>query len=279
MPELPEVETVRRGIAPVLEGARFIRADARRPDLRVPIPENFSKALVGKRVRRVGRASKYLLIYMEDGLVMILHLGMSGKITLYNETDGPPPAPAKHDHLHFETDGGITMLFNDPRRFGLVVFSDEVTLDQHPLIAPMGPEPLANGFNSVYLTEQFARRKAPIKNILLDQKVIAGLGNIYVCEALYRAGVHPVRPANQVTEKETAALTSIIRDVINEAIAAGGSTLKDYAQVDGELGYFQHRFRVYGREGEPCLTKGCKSEIERIVQAARSSFFCPSCQP
>jgi len=279
MPELPEVETVRRGIAPVLEGTRFIRADARRPDLRVPIPENFSKALVGKRVRHVGRASKYLLIYMEDGLVMILHLGMSGKITLYNEADGPPPEPAKHDHLHFETDGGITMMFNDPRRFGLVVFSDETSLDQHPLIASMGPEPLANGFNSAYLGEQLARRKAPIKNILLDQKVIAGLGNIYVCEALYRAGVHPARPANKLTDKEISALTGIIRDVINEAIAAGGSTLKDYAQVDGELGYFQHRFKVYGRGGEPCLTKGCGSEIERIVQAARSSFFCPSCQP
>jgi len=278
MPELPEVETVRRGIAPVLEGQRLIMAKAMRADLRVPIPKNFSKALENKRVDRVDRRSKYLLIYMEDGLVLILHLGMSGRITLYNRQQQTPPPIGKHDHLVFETENGILMVFNDPRRFGMAVFGDAATINQHPLLKNMGPEPISNAFHPQYLEEAFKNRTGSIKNILLNQKIIAGLGNIYVCEALFRSGIHPTRAANSLSKKDIEALVPNIVSVIRQAIEAGGSTLKDYAQVDGDLGYFQHSFQVYGRENESCFHKECKDTVARIVQSSRSTFYCPTCQ-
>lgn len=278
MPELPEVETVRRGIAPVLEGAIFTKVVARRKNLRIPIPENFSSALTGKKVLSVGRRSKYILLYIEDGPVVILHLGMSGKVTLYKHEKAGVPKLGKHDHLIFDTDSGMRMIYTDPRRFGLITFADPDTLEDHALLASMGPEPLSNSFHADYLRDKLANRKSPIKNVLLDQKVIAGLGNIYVCEALFRSHINPERHATSLSEKDIESLVPIINDIIREAIASGGSTLKDYAQVDGELGYFQHSFQAYGREGKPCLSQGCSGTIERIAQSGRSTFYCKSCQ-
>jgi formamidopyrimidine-DNA glycosylase len=278
MPELPEVETVRRGIAPVLEGARFLKVQARRKDLRIPIPDDFSFELTGKKIIKVGRRSKYILIHIEDGPVVILHLGMSGKVTLYKLDEGATPEIGKHDHLIFETDGGMRMIYTDPRRFGLVTFADPDKLDEHPLLASMGPEPLSNSFHSDYLMEKLAKRKSPIKNVLLDQKIIAGLGNIYVCEALFRAHINPERHAATLNKREVEALVPIINDIIREAIAAGGSSLKDYAQVDGELGYFQHQFQAYGREDQACINQGCGGTIDRIAQSGRSTFYCKRCQ-
>ncbi len=275
---MPEVETVRRGIAPVLEGAKFTKVTARRKNLRIPIPEDFSSALTGKKVLSVGRRSKYILIYIEDGPVVILHLGMSGKVTLLKLNKDTDTELGKHDHLIFDTDTGMRMVYTDPRRFGLVTFADPDTLESHALIANMGPEPLSNSFHADYLKEKLANRKSPIKNVLLDQKVIAGLGNIYVCEALFRARINPERQANTLSDDEVEALVPIINDIIREAIASGGSTLKDYAQVDGELGYFQHSFQAYGREGKSCLNQGCSGTILRIAQSGRSTFYCKSCQ-
>ena len=278
MPELPEVETVRRGIAPILEGARFKSVCARRKDLRIAIPNDFSAALTGKKIMKVGRRSKYILLHMQDGPVVILHLGMSGKVTLCKLGEGTVPEIGKHDHLVFETDGGVRMVYNDPRRFGLVTFADPDALEDHPMLASMGPEPLSNSFHAAYLSDKLTTRKSPIKNVLLDQKVIAGLGNIYVCEALLRARISPVKLACHLSENDVSLLVSVINDVIREAIEAGGSTLKDYAQVDGELGYFQHCFRAYGREDEVCLNDGCSGTIARITQSGRSTFYCPGCQ-
>ena len=278
MPELPEVETVRRGIAPVLEGAKLVKVMARRKNLRIPIPDNFSAALTGKKILKVGRRSKYILLYIEDGPVVILHLGMSGKVTLYNLAGSHVPEFGKHDHLIFETECGMRMVYNDPRRFGLVTFAELDNLDDHPLLASMGPEPLTNSFHADYLGDKLARRKSPIKNALLDQKIIAGLGNIYVCEALFRAHINPERHACKISHHEIDMLVPIINDIIREAIAAGGSTLKDYAQVDGELGYFQHSFQAYGREHQPCLNQDCSGTIVRIAQSGRSTFYCKSCQ-
>lgn len=278
MPELPEVETVRRGIAPVLEGAKFTKVTARRKNLRIPIPENFSSALTGKKIIKVGRRSKYILMHIEDGPVVILHLGMSGKVTLYSLDKDSVPELGKHDHLIFDIDNGMRMVYTDPRRFGLVTFADPDILETHPLLASMGPEPLSNSFHADYLRDKLAKRKSPIKNVLLDQKIIAGLGNIYVCEALFRAHINPERSAVTLSEKNIETLIPIINDIIREAIASGGSTLKDYAQVDGELGYFQHSFQAYGREGKPCLNQGCGDTIVRIAQSGRSTFYCKSCQ-
>ncbi len=278
MPELPEVETVRRGIAPVLEGAKFTKVVAHRENLRLPIPANLSSALTGKKILSVGRRSKYILLHMQDAPVVILHLGMSGKVTLYNLDEGPVPELGKHDHLVFETDGAMRMVYNDPRRFGLITFASADKLDDHPMLANMGPEPLSNSFHSEYLVEKLAKRKSPIKNTLLDQKIIAGLGNIYVCEALFRAQINPERHGCALSGKELERLVPIINDVIREAIEAGGSTLKDYARVDGELGYFQHSFQVYGREDQACLNQDCSDTIVRIAQSGRSTFYCKSCQ-
>lgn len=278
MPELPEVETVMRGLAPVMEGVRLDKVRAFVPKLRVDIPARFEERLSGNKVIQLRRRSKYILIECEDGLIAILHLGMSGRVSIHASGSGKPPRE-KHDHVTFLTERGDLVVFNDPRRFGLIVFSDSETIQDHALIKDIGPEPLGNRFDADYLWSRLKTRKSPIKTTLLDQKVVAGLGNIYVCEALWRAGIHPTRRADKVRKHEVEKLVPIIRDVLNEAIAAGGSTLKDYAQVSGELGYFQHNFKAYGREGEACLAKDCSGMIERIVQSNRSTFFCPICQP
>ncbi|WP_321395470.1 bifunctional DNA-formamidopyrimidine glycosylase/DNA-(apurinic or apyrimidinic site) lyase [Emcibacter sp.] len=278
MPELPEVETVCRGIAPVLEGRVLTGVLQRRPDLRFPFPEKFAERLQGQRVDRISRRAKYILAHLSSGEVLIIHLGMSGRMTLVPAAEKEAQALGKHDHVVFDTDRGDRVVFNDPRRFGLMDLCPEEDLSNHKLFAGMGPEPLGNEFDDLYLSEKFRGRKTPVKNALLDQKVVAGLGNIYVCEALFYAGISPKRQAASVTGKRAARLVPVIRDVLQRAIAAGGSTLKDYARVDGELGYFQHNFAVYGREGEICLKEGCGHEIRRIVQSGRSTFYCPACQ-
>ncbi|NVJ98512.1 MAG: bifunctional DNA-formamidopyrimidine glycosylase/DNA-(apurinic or apyrimidinic site) lyase [Alphaproteobacteria bacterium] len=277
MPELPEVETVRRGLVPVLEGATIKKAVANRPDLRLPIPADFSARLTGNRIERLTRRSKYILIECADGLVVILHLGMSGRVTI-TPAGTPAPIIGKHDHIVMETERGDIIIYNDTRRFGILTFTSLQDMDTHPLLKDIGPEPLGNQFNLDVLNTGLRGRKSNIKAALLDQKLVAGLGNIYVCEALWRAGISPKRTAHSVAGKRAERLLPIIRDVLTAAIAAGGSTLKDYAQVDGELGYFQHSFQAYGREGEDCLKPGCGGTVSRIVQSNRSTFYCPSCQ-
>ncbi|WP_417462369.1 bifunctional DNA-formamidopyrimidine glycosylase/DNA-(apurinic or apyrimidinic site) lyase [Kordiimonas sp.] len=277
MPELPEVETVRRGLAPVLEGVVIKSAVARRPDLRIPIPLDFSARLTDNKVERLTRRSKYILIECTDGLIVILHLGMSGRVTI-TPAGADVPEPGKHDHIILATERGDHIFYNDTRRFGMVTFTTSEDMATHPLIKNIGPEPLGNAFNTDVLNDGLTGRKSSIKAALLDQKLVAGLGNIYVCEALWRAGIHPARTAHSVTGEGASRLVPVIRDVLNEAIEAGGSTLKDYARTDGELGYFQHSFKAYGREGEGCSKPGCGGTVERIVQQGRSSFFCGTCQ-
>ncbi|WP_308910841.1 bifunctional DNA-formamidopyrimidine glycosylase/DNA-(apurinic or apyrimidinic site) lyase [Pseudokordiimonas caeni] len=276
MPELPEVETVTRGLSPVLVGRTLARVEAHAPTLRLPVPADFATRLTGRQVRGLSRRSKYMLMEMDDGLVMIWHLGMSGRVQIMADAGAPPRA--KHDHIIFVTDAGHRVVFNDARRFGLVAFTDVNAAAAHPLLARIGPEPLGNGFDADILSAGLKGRSGPIKTALLDQTLVAGLGNIYVCESLWRAGISPRRTASTVAGKRAERLVPHIRDVLNEAIIAGGSTLRDHAQVDGELGYFQHRFEAYGREGEACRTAGCGGTIHRITQAGRSTFFCPSCQ-
>ncbi|WP_316013285.1 bifunctional DNA-formamidopyrimidine glycosylase/DNA-(apurinic or apyrimidinic site) lyase [Roseobacter sp. HKCCA0434] len=286
MPELPEVETVRRGLQPHMEGRVIARADVRRPDLRWPFPERMAERLTGARITRLGRRSKYLLADLDRGETLIVHLGMSGRMTIAApEGDAVPghfhhyhPAPEKHDHVVFDMEGGTRITFNDARRFGAMDLAATNALDTHRLIAVLGPEPFDNAFSEAYLAERLAGRATPIKAALLDQRIVAGLGNIYVCEALWRSGIAPTRQARDITRRQIDTLTRAIREVLEDAIAAGGSSLRDYRQADGELGYFQHSFAVYGREGEPCRTLGCTSPVERIVQSGRSSFHCPACQ-
>ena len=286
MPELPEVETVRRGLAPVMEGRTILRADVRRADLRWPFPPRMAERLTGARVVRLGRRSKYLLAQLDRDETLILHLGMSGRMLIAGPAGTAMPgafhhhhpAPEKHDHVVFDMEDGSRVTFNDARRFGAMDLVATDQLDAHPLIAVLGPEPFDNAFSDAYLAGRLKGRATPIKSALLDQRIVAGLGNIYVCEALWRAGISPMRQARDITPRQIATLTRVIRDVLNDAIAAGGSSLRDYRQADGELGYFQHSFAVYGREGEPCHTPGCHTPIERIVQAGRSSFHCPVCQ-
>lgn len=286
MPELPEVETVRRGLAPVLEGAVIARALVNRPDLRWPFPANMADRLTGRRVERLGRRSKYILADLDSGETLIIHLGMSGRMIV---SGGQPrhapgqfhhahPAAEKHDHVILETADGARVTFNDARRFGAMDLAATDAIDEHWLLAGIGPEPLGNAFDAVHLAAAFKGRRTPVKAALLDQKTVAGLGNIYVCEALHRAGISPRRHAGRIGRARIETLTRDIRDVLNEAIDAGGSSLRDYRQADGDLGYFQHRFRVYGREGEPCQTPDCQGIIRRIVQSGRSSFYCPVCQ-
>ncbi|KJZ21134.1 bifunctional DNA-formamidopyrimidine glycosylase/DNA-(apurinic or apyrimidinic site) lyase [Loktanella sp. S4079] len=282
MPELPEVETVKAGIAPAMEGQVIVQADINRPDLRWPFPENMSARLTGKRVLGLRRRSKYILADLDSGETLLIHLGMSGRMLVsgvkVGEFHHPHPAPAKHDHvvLHMENGGRVT--FNDARRFGAMDLLDTATQEDHWLIRDIGPEPLGNGFDETYLIERLKGKNTPIKSALLDQGIVAGLGNIYVCEVLFRAGIHPKRKAGQISAKRVATLVPVIREVLSEAIAAGGSSLRDFRQSDGELGYFQHVFRVYDQEGNECVTPGCKKTIQRIVQSGRSSFFCPQCQ-
>lgn len=279
MPELPEVETVRRGLALKLEGRVLVRVDQHRPNLRFPLPADFAARLTGRRVLSLDRRAKYILIRVDGGLVWMIHLGMSGSMVVKPD---PAGAPAAHDHLVFHTDDGWVVTYNDVRRFGFMDLFDESGLDSHPMLAALGPEPLGNGFHGAALSERLAGRRTPIKAALLDQSVVAGLGNIYVCEALFRAGIAPTRLADSVAGADSERLVPIIRDVLGEAIAAGGSTLRDFVQSDGELGYFQHNFRVYGREDEACVTCGQdgapEGRIRRIVQSGRSTFFCPRCQ-
>ncbi|NYS26594.1 bifunctional DNA-formamidopyrimidine glycosylase/DNA-(apurinic or apyrimidinic site) lyase [Rhodobacteraceae bacterium 2376] len=286
MPELPEVETVRRGLAPAMEGAAIARAEIRRPDLRWPFPPDMGPRLQGARVLRLGRRSKYLLAELDRGETLIVHLGMSGRMVVSGlaaphvpgRFHHHHPAPERHDHVVLDMDNGARITFNDPRRFGAIDLVATDALAAHPLLAALGPEPLGNGFNAAYLRARFAGRRAPVKAALLDQRIVAGLGNIYVCEALHRAGIAPRRAAGRISMPRIERLTDAIRATLRDAIDAGGSSLRDYRQADGELGYFQHSFRVYGREGAPCPSPDCAGTVRRIVQSGRSSFWCPRCQ-
>lgn len=282
MPELPEVETVRRGLSPAMEGQRILAAEIRRPDLRWPFPERMSERLAGARVLALRRRSKYLLADLDTGETLIVHLGMSGRM----QVDRAPVAgfhlpgggTDKHDHvvLHMET--GRTIVFNDPRRFGAMDLAPTDRIDAHWLLAKLGPEPLGNRFDEPYLVAAFANRRSPVKAALLDQRIVAGLGNIYVCEALHRAGIAPRRAAGRIAAARVRALVPVIRETLRDAIEAGGSSLRDYRQADGALGYFQHAFRVYDRAGAPCVTPRCPGRVARIVQSGRSTFHCPACQ-
>ncbi len=282
MPELPEVETVRRGLAPVMEGHRIDAARVNRPDLRWPFPPRMAERLTGARIDRLGRRSKYILADLSTGETLLIHLGMSGRMLISGQTPGrfhhDRTAPGKHDHVELDMDNGAHVTFNDARRFGAMDLIDTARAHDHWLLRDLGPEPLGNAFNEDYLVARLKGRMTPIKTALLDQRIVAGLGNIYVCEALHRAGISPRRKAGKISARRVASLVPIIRDVLNDAIAAGGSSLRDHRRTDGELGYFQHVFRAYGREGQPCPTIGCRGEIARIVQSGRSTFHCPQCQ-
>lgn len=275
MPELPEVETVCRGLALELEGRRLVHVEARRPDLRIALPPDLAARLTGRRVERVRRRAKYILVHMDDATVVLCHLGMSGRMTVGRDL-GPYE---RHDHVILRTDAGMEVRFNDARRFGLLTLTNETALEAHPLLAGLGPEPLGNTFDAVALSEKLAGRRSSIKAALLDQTVVAGVGNIYASEALFRAGIDPGRIAATVAGRRAERLVPAIRDVLADAIAAGGSSLRDYVQASGELGYFQHSFAVYDREGEPC--PGCTCDVaatggvQRIVQSNRSTFYCP----
>lgn len=282
MPELPEVETVRRGLAPSMEGQVIAQAEVNRPDLRWPFPDNMADRLTGAKVTALRRRSKYVLADLDTGETLIIHLGMSGRMTVSGDPLGQfhhdHPAPEKHDHVVFHMANGARITFNDPRRFGAMDLAATHALDNHWLINTIGPEPLGNTFNEDYLTARLAGKNTPIKTALLDQRIVAGLGNIYVCEVLHRARINPKRKAGGLSKPRVARIVPIVRDVLSEAIAAGGSSLRDYRQADGELGYFQHGFQAYDREGQPCQTPDCTGTIARIVQSGRSTFYCPKCQ-
>src|SRR5262245_8418092 len=300
MPELPEVETVRRGLAPVMEGARFTRVELNRPDLRVPLPKNFVKRLEGETVTGLGRRAKYLLADLSSGDVLMMHLGMSGSFRVAQEKHGPMHELAEaqtpgayyherstaraHDHIVFHMSSGARVTFNDPRRFGLMLLVPRRELDEHRLMKDVGPEPLGNAFDAAMLARACAGKKTSLKAALSDQRVVAGLGNIYVSEALHRALLSPKRIASTIATRTGAPneraerLVDAIRAVLADAIKAGGSSLRDHKQTNGELGLFQHNFRVYDREGEHCPTPKCSGTIKRIVQTGRSTFFCPVAQ-
>ena len=270
MPELPEVETVRRGLALKMTGRHIVKAELRRQDLRRPFPPMLARTLTGAKIGKLARRGKYILLELDDNGTLLLHLGMSGRITA-----GPADLPhAPHDHVVLTLDDGTVVRFNDARRFGLLDYMRRGEEAAHPLLAGMGPEPLEAGFDGKYLARKLAGKMTPIKAALLDQKIVAGLGNIYVCEALYRAGLSPQRLAATVTGARADKLAKAIHETLTDAIQAGGSSLRDYVQADGELGYFQHRWAVYGRAGEPCPGCTCKEGVRRIVQSGRSTFFC-----
>ena len=294
MPELPEVETVRRGLQPIMEGARILSVETRRPDLRFPFPPDFANRLAGKKIVALGRRAKYLTAEIEGGPLLICHLGMSGSFRI--EAGGAASAPgefhherskaASHDHVvfHLASPRGkkSRVVFNDPRRFGFMLFAD--ANNEHPMLANLGVEPTGNALDGTLLADLLRGKKTPLKAALLDQALIAGLGNIYVSEALWRAGLSPrraagtVAPANGRAGERAERLASAIRSVIADAIEAGGSSLRDYVHADGSLGYFQHSFSVYDREGAPCRKPGCDGTVARIVQSGRSTFYCPVCQ-
>ena len=287
MPELPEVETVRRGLAPAMEGKRFLKVDVRRGDLRWPLPKGFAQKLNGKTVQGLGRRAKYLLADLSSGDVLLMHLGMSGSFrvgkdsapgTYYHERS----KSTTHDHIVFHMSNGATVTFNDPRRFGSMKLVSRARLEDEPLLRSLGPEPLGNEFDAAMLAKACAGKKTSLKAALSDQRVVAGLGNIYVCEALFRARLSPTRIASTIADRNgrpnerAEKLVDAIKAVLKDAIEAGGSSLRDHRRADGSLGDFQHNFQVYDREGEPCPS--CKGKIKRIVQAGRSTFYCPSCQ-
>ena len=282
MPELPEVETVRVGLLPTMEGQVIRQTDVNRPDLRWPFPERMAERLSGVTVRTLRRRSKYILAGLSSDETLLMHLGMSGRILVSGDPLGQfhheHPAPEKHDHVVLHMESGARVTFNDPRRFGAMDLIDSAKIDSHKLLRDLGPEPLGNAFNATYLFEALKSRKSPVKSVLLDQKLVAGLGNIYVCEALHRAGISPTRRSDRIAWHRAEKLVPIVRDILREAIAAGGSSLRDYRRTGGELGYFQHRFAVYDREGQECRTLDCLGRVKRIVQSGRSSFFCPVCQ-
>lgn len=274
MPELPEVETVRRGLLPVLEGRRLVGVTVRRPDLRFPLPRDFAPRLTGRRVERLERRAKYLLLGLDDGAIWLVHLGMSGRMSI---ADGPSNTPGKHDHVTVETEAGGYVTYTDARRFGFMDLFPAAAMATHPRLAGLGLEPLGEELTGRRLQALLAGRAVSIKAALLDQRIVAGIGNIYACEALHRAGIAPFRPAGSLTAREAGRLVDAVRAVLGEAIEAGGSSLRDYVQASGELGYFQHRWRVYGREGEPC-GRHPGTAIRRAQQQGRSTFHCPDCQ-
>ena len=287
MPELPEVETVRRGLAPVLEGQRLERVEQRRPDLRFAFPEGFVQRLTGARIEALNRRAKYLLAPLDREITLVMHLGMSGRFEIAMPQIPPQrpgefvyaaPSDPRHAHVVFETQEGGRVTYSDPRRFGFMDLIETAKIDSHPWFAQMGPEPLGPEFGPARLIERFKDRKQTAKTLLLDQRVVAGLGNIYVCEALHRAKISPLVAAGTITPGRLGLLASTIKTVLAQAIEAGGSTLRDYSAADGALGYFQHSFGAYGQEGQPCPSNGCGGKIARISQSGRSTFYCGSCQ-
>jgi formamidopyrimidine-DNA glycosylase len=292
MPELPEVETVRRGLAPAMEGARFSKVEVRRGDLRWPLPRDFARRLHGQTVTGLGRRAKYLLADLSSGDVLLMHLGMSGSFHVFDNGGGKKLGAyhhererhVTHDHVVFHMSSGNIITFNDPRRFGSMKIVPRAKLDAEPLLARLGPEPLGNAFDAAMLAHSCRGKKTSLKAALSDQRVVAGLGNIYVCEALHRARLSPKRVAATIVGRRGAPndraerLVDGIKAVLNEAIRDGGSSLRDHKLTDGELGMFQHHFRVYDREGEECRTPGCRGIVKRMVQNGRSTFYCPVCQ-
>ena len=293
MPELPEVETVRRGLLSVLEKKRIARLDQNRKDLRFPLPRDFAARVRGQKVERLERRAKYLLAHLSGGDVLLMHLGMTGRFTVHVPMSGDhriakyvhqTGADVKHDHVVFHMEHGATITYNDARRFGFMLLIPEAELEGHPLMHGLGVEPLGPDLTPEYLARRAGGKKVDLKAFLSDQRIVAGLGNIYVCEALFRAGLSPTRKAATIATKtglpteRARKLVAAIRAVLNDAIAAGGSSLRDYRRADGALGEFQHAFAVYGREGKPCARKGCRGTVRHIVQSGRSTFFCPKCQ-
>ncbi len=291
MPELPEVETVRRGLDPVMRGARIDDVELRRADIRFPFPDGFAKRLTGRRIMEAGRRAKYLLFALDSGETLIVHLGMSGSFRMEKTAASTPgkfhrerSKDPKHDHVVLVLDNGWVVTYNDPRRFGFMDLALTKALNEHPRMRDLGAEPLAPGFDAHSLAKLFAGARTSLKSALLDQKRIAGLGNIYVSEALFRAGLSPSKPASILANarggptKAATAVAKAIRDVLEEAVEAGGSTLRDHRQANGELGYFQHVFKVYDREGLPCIRNSCRGTVARITQSGRSTFFCSKCQ-
>ncbi|MFO7477023.1 MAG: bifunctional DNA-formamidopyrimidine glycosylase/DNA-(apurinic or apyrimidinic site) lyase [Methyloceanibacter sp.] len=281
MPELPEVETVRRGLEPILVGNAFARVEQRRPDLRFPLPQRFGERLSGRKVKALDRRAKYLLARLDGGEVLVMHLGMTGRFSINGAAKVPPP---KHEHIVFHLGDGTRVRYSDTRRFGYMDLIPSKSLDSHALFKGLGVEPLSAGFTPEWFAGRLKGKATSIKAALLDQRLIAGLGNIYVCEALFRAGISPLRLAGTLASKsgapakQTEALVVAIKAVLEDAIRAGGSSLRDYKRADGRLGRFQHRFRVYGRAGKPCAKKACGGTVRRIVQGGRSTFYCPTCQ-
>ena len=282
MPELPEVETVLRGISPILEGNQIDYAQVNRPDLRRPFPNNLAKRLKNRKINFLHRRSKYILIDLSGGETLVIHLGMSGRIIMSQKVAGTfhhnTNHSQKHDHFVLHLKDNHQLTFNDPRRFGVIDLLKTENLELSGMLSQIGPEPLSNSFNEAYFVSTLRLKKTNIKSALLDQRVVAGLGNIYVCEALFRAGISPKRQALRISHKKLSSLVPIIKEILLEAISSGGSSLRDFRNASGDLGYFQHSFDVYGREDQDCYNTECDSKIKRITQAGRSSFYCSNCQ-